>query len=539
MPTLNWVGKDEVLNHNPAYYTLEKKYTFNSKNNTSENMIIKGDNLLALKALLPQYENKIKCIYIDPPYNTGNENWVYNDNVNSPKIKKWLGEMVAKDDLSRHDKWLCMMLPRLKLLHRLLSDDGVIFISIDDKEQAHLRLLCDEVFGTENFITDIIWHKKDNASFLGGKIIKLTDHILMYQKSDDFLGTKDCEIDTNKHRELITKPSKISTRVFDKNFTIIENGKFTGTLKADLYGSEQFGMEILEDVEIENGIPKDNIKIKGKFCWSQETIDNEIKNGGRIEIKSIKGMKPVFYKNFGENIPFRPMRNLLSKKIEDNIATNNDAAEEIKDIFCGIPIFDYSKPSKLIFKLVSNITRNDKNSIILDSFAGSGTTAHAVLELNKKDGGNRKFILVEMEDYAENITAERVRRVIKGYGKEPENSATGGDFSFYELEDRLLLENGNLNEKVSIEKIREYIYFSETKEKCEQNNSDFLGECNGVAYYFIYKKDEITTLDFEYLVNLKKASSYVIYADVCVLSDETMMKYNITFKKIPRDIKKV
>ena len=161
------------------------------------------------------------------------------------------------------------------------------------------------------------------------------------------------------------------------------------------------------------------------------------------------------------------------------------------------------------------------------------------MELNKKDGGNRKFILVEMEDYAENITAERVKRVIKGYGKEPENSATGGDFSFYELGDRLLEENGNLNEKVSIEKIREYIYFSETKEKCEQNDSDFLGECNGVAYYFIYKKDDITTLDFEYLAKLKKASSYVIYADVCVLSDETMMKYNITFKKIPRDIKKV
>ncbi|MBR6611462.1 MAG: hypothetical protein IKK93_04380, partial [Campylobacter sp.] len=154
-------------------------------------------------------------------------------------------------------------------------------------------------------------------------------------------------------------------------------------------------------------------------------------------------------------------------------------------------------------------------------------------------GGNRKFILVEMEDYAENITAERVKRVIKGYGKEPESSATGGDFSFYELGERLLLENGNINESISSEKIKEYIYFSETKEKCEQNDSDFLGECSGVAYYFIYKKDEITTLDFEYLANLKKASSYVIYADVCVLSDETMMKYNITFKKIPRDIKKV
>lgn len=147
MPILNWIGKDEVINHNPAYHTLEKKYTFNSKNETSDNMIIKGDNLLALKALLPRFEGKIKCIYIDPPYNTGNENWVYNDNVNSKEIKKWLGEVVGKDDLSRHDKWLCMMLPRLKLLHRLLSDDGVIFISIDDNEMANLKLLCDEVFG--------------------------------------------------------------------------------------------------------------------------------------------------------------------------------------------------------------------------------------------------------------------------------------------------------------------------------------------------------------------------------------------------------
>ena len=144
MPSLNWIGKDEVINYNPPFHILNQKYTFNAEN--SDNMIIKGDNLLALKALLPKYENKIKCIYIDPPYNTGNENWVYNDNVNSKEIKKWLG-VVGKDDLSRHDKWLCMMYPRLKLLHRLLSDDGVIFISIDDNEMANLKLLCDEIMG--------------------------------------------------------------------------------------------------------------------------------------------------------------------------------------------------------------------------------------------------------------------------------------------------------------------------------------------------------------------------------------------------------
>lgn len=216
---------------------------------------------------------------------------------------------------------------------------------------------------------------------------------------------------------------------------------------------------------------------------------------------------------------------------------NSEASNELIDIFGENGVFDNPKPVRFLKEFLEK--NLPKNSIILDSFAGSGTTAHAVLELNKKDGGNRKFILVEMEDYAENITAQRVKRVIKGYGKEPESSATGGNFSFYELGDRLLEENGNINESISSEKIKEYIYFSETKEKCEQNDSDFLGECNGVAYYFIYKKDDITTLDFEYLANLKKASSYVIYADVCVLSDETMMKYNITFKKIPRDIKKV
>ena len=166
MPTLEWIGKDKVINHhqNVPYRVLEKKYTYNADN--SDNMIIRGDNLEALKSLLPQYEGKIKCIYIDPPYNTGNENWVYNDNVNDPKIKKWLGEVVGKEgeDLSRHDKWLCMMYPRLKLLQRLLANDGAIFISIDDNEQANLKLICDEIFGANNFVASIPWRKRTAKS---------------------------------------------------------------------------------------------------------------------------------------------------------------------------------------------------------------------------------------------------------------------------------------------------------------------------------------------------------------------------------------
>ena len=169
MPTLEWIGKDKVINHHQEvpFRVLERKYSFDEsgqheEDNGSENMIIRGDNLEALKALLPRYEGRIKCIYIDPPYNTGNEGWVYNDNVNDPKIKKWLGEVVGKEgeDLTRHDKWLCMMYPRLKLLQKLLAEDGVIFISIDDREQVLLRMICNEIFGESNFLAQFVWQKR-------------------------------------------------------------------------------------------------------------------------------------------------------------------------------------------------------------------------------------------------------------------------------------------------------------------------------------------------------------------------------------------
>ncbi|MBX9733108.1 MAG: site-specific DNA-methyltransferase, partial [Chitinophagaceae bacterium] len=189
----------------------------------------------------------------------------------------------------------------------------------------------------------------------------------------------------------------------------------------------------------------------------------------------------------------------------------------------------------------------DKNSIILDSFAGSGTTAHAVLNLNKQDGGNRKFILIEMEDYAETITAERVKRVIKGYipptpkGGANDAGGTGGSFDYYTLGETLFNEDGNLNEIVDEEKIREYVWFAETKEVYQkQEESYLLGAKNGTAYYFFYEKDSLTALDETFLRKLKtKASQYVIYADVCLLNEKLMDKYHIVFKKIPRDISKL
>ncbi|WP_187881320.1 site-specific DNA-methyltransferase [Helicobacter pylori] len=483
---LTWTGKGlaNALYSEPCQKQLKLQESFTPQNLASKhpgNAIIIGDNLDALKLLKFAYSEKIKMIYIDPPYNTGNDDFIYPDNFRQDyqKILREVGLMeidengkeIESESLKffknnqgskTHSGWLSFMLPRLKLARDLLKEDGVIFISIDDNECANLKILCDEIFGEDNFVACAVWHKKDNASFLGKDIIDLLEYVLIYKKSASFNGTRDCLIDTEKHRELITKPSKIGERIFKKDCCLIENGDFTGLLEKGSYGSKQFCMEILEDVEIICGIPKNDIKIKGRFCWTQSSLDNETLKGGRIEIKSIKGMKPIFYKNFDDSIPYRPMRNLLSKKIEKDVATNNDAANEIKEIFDNLPLFEYPKPSKLIKKFIRNVTATNSNDIILDFFAGSGTTAHAVMELNAEDKGNREFILVQIDeeikedksayDFCKNvlksakpvisdITIERVKRAAQKIIKSSKDSGLDLGFKVYTLQDKAQITN--------------------------------------------------------------------------------------------------
>ncbi|GAA9314124.1 site-specific DNA-methyltransferase [Helicobacter pylori] len=483
---LTWTGKGlaNALYSEPCQKQLKLQESFTPQNLASKhpnNAIIIGDNLDVLKLLKSAYSEKIKMIYIDPPYNTGNDDFIYTDNFRQDyqKILREVGlmeidengEEIESESLKffkntqgskTHSGWLSFMLPRLKLARDLLKEDGVIFISIDDNECANLKILCDEIFGEDNFVACAVWHKKDNASFLGKDIIDLLEYVLIYKKSASFNGTRDCLIDTEKHRELITKPSKIGERIFKKDCCLIENGDFTGLLEKGSYGSKQFCMEILEDVEIICGIPKNDIKIKGRFCWTQSSLDNETLKGGRIEIKSIKGMKPIFYKNFDDSIPYRPMRNLFSKKIEKDVATNNDAANEIKEIFDNLPLFEYPKPSKLIKKFIRNVTDTNSNDIILDFFAGSGTTAHAVMELNAEDKGNREFILVQIDeeikedksayDFCKNvlkstkpvisdITIERVKRAASKIIQSSKDSGLDCGFKVYTLEDKAQLTN--------------------------------------------------------------------------------------------------
>ncbi len=531
MPTLEWIGKDKVINHHQdvPYRVLERVYSFSAEGQTegdigSENMIIHGDNLVALKALLPMYEGRIKCIYIDPPYNTGNEQWVYNDNVNDPKMRKWLGEVVGREgeDLSRHDKWLCMMYPRLRLLQKLMDTvDGVIFISIDENEIANLKLICNEIFGSSNHVATIAWQKRYSRENRGA-IGDAHEYILVYAS----------DINRFKLIRNLVAMDEGQAQVY-KNPNNDPNGRWRGIpMTAQGYRPNQM-------YPITTPTGKVHYPPEGR-CWS--TIESEflkLLDQGRIYFGKDNSSQPNIIRYLSEVDGVVPW----TWWPHEEVGHTDEAKKEIYSIMGKVDSFDTPKPSRLISRILE--IASTKDSIILDSFAGSGTTAHAVLNMNKRDGGSRKFILVETEDYAESITAERVKRVISGYG---ENSGavegTGGDFSFFELGDVLLLADGNLNESVGAEKIRSYVYFMETKQTLPaptgEDNPYYLGTNNQTAYYFYYEPEAVTTLDDAFLATIRThAEGYLIYADILALSADDLRKYNIIYKKIPRDISRL
>lgn len=538
MPTLHWIGKEKIINHHldVPYRVLEHQYGFTEKGKQtsptqSGNMIIHGDNLEALKSLLPKYEGKIKCIYIDPPYNTGNEGWVYNDNVNNPKIKKWLGQVVGKEseDLTRHDKWLCMMYPRLKLLHKLLSDDGAIFISIDDNEQAPLKLMMDEIFGIKNFIGSFIINTTPNARDYG-HIGKMHEFSLFYAKNENRLITNLVPDEDKKFKYTDEISGYNIHPLYNSNVAFTPENRPNLYYPFYLYPSSKIEVDFYEIglVKKENSIevyPPKSVKDNVQFVW----------RWGKEKSLSELNKEIIGYKTGEEFRIVQKMRH--SSKVIRSLQlgkehTSRRGTAILEEIFSK-KTFSFPKPTELL-QLFTQIASN-ANSIILDSFAGSGTIAHAVLNLNKQDGGNRKFILIEMEDYAETITSERVKRVINGYS---DKEGTGGTFDYYELGKPLFNEENNLNEEIEIEKIREYVWFTETRTSQANGNGVYLGLHNDTAYYFIYKKNELTTLDYKTLAaHVKtKAERYIIYADNCLLPEAFMLLNNIEFKKIPRDI---
>ena len=653
MPELTWVGKEKVITHHldVPYHVLEHQYSYDeqgqhNEDNNSQNMIIHGDNLETLKSLLPKYEGKVDCIYIDPPYNTGNEGWIYNDNVNDPKIRKWLGEVVGKEgeDLSRHDKWLCMMYPRLRLLRRLLAAGGVIFISIDDVEAASLQLICDEVFGKSCFVSDISWQRTYSTRNDSKGVPIEVEHLLVYSRQPGWNPNKlerTAEMDAKYKNPDNDRAPWRSSDAFapggssHQGMVYAIQHPFTGDLIYPGIGNcwryqqdemlrifsgwTDYELRDIHDSEKRAevcGINPGEVKAGVQALMLSKPLDE-----ARADAQAIyeRGQWPRFY--FTKGGQGGIARKTYLDSVGGALPTNfwphevaghtDEAKKEIRAIFDGRVAFDTPKPTRLIERVLAVAT--DENSLVLDSFAGSGTTAHAVLNLNKADGGNRKFILVELGDYADSVTAERVRRAIAGYKDEQEEqvvlydqkltietikkganifdeaskvyeealtqdfkkvsrpkvvtsvngksataslqvvatrvhehdiSCTGGDFSYFELGDTLL-NNGLINLAIDTSKVKEYVWFIETGTSMVTNDSSnpyFLGSYDHIAYHLMYEPESVTTLNAQYLYSLTDAERgdiLIIYADMCVMSENELRKSNVIFKKIPRDVTKL
>jgi adenine-specific DNA-methyltransferase len=544
MPILNWIGKEKVVSHHQdvPFRILEKQYSFDPSGN-SGNKIIHGDNLEGLKSLLPEYEGRVKCIYIDPPYNTGNENWVYNDNVNHPKIKKWLGQVVGKEseDLSRHDKWLCMMYPRLKLLHKLLADDGVIFISLDETEIVNLRCMMDEIFGENNFVAQLILLCNPKGRSQDKYFSTNHEYVTVYSKTvkpkDSFSITKD-ETLVDKEYKFTDENGKF--RLLELRNTHREFSRQTRpNLFYPLYVNAKTGNVSIQqdDIYTDEIYPLWPDGFEGCWTWGKDLAKEDAK---LLTARKSKSRWKIFRKAYAVNTDGEGVKKKLFSILQDPRFYTEKGQIVFGEMFPGLNKNDFPQPKSvdLVKELLLTCTSDD--DIVLDSFAGSGTTGHAVLNLNKQDGGNRKFILLEMEDYAETITAERIKRVINGYaGKE----GTGGGFDFYTLGEELFTGEykEEINDRIGIERIKEYMWFSETRTSYVQPETPadpyYIGIKDNTAYYLIHDKDEAKALDYETISTIQvKASQYIIYADSCQLPIGFLQRHNIFFKKNPKDI---
>ncbi len=525
MAQLQFKGKTFVQNHHllVKYHELVpvRAKSLTARVTLHDNLIIHGDNLKALKALLPLYAGKIKCVCIDPPYNTGNEGWVYNDNVSSPMMQDWLGKVVDREDLTRHDKWLCMMMPRLKLLHDLLSPDGTIFVSIDDIEAARLRLLMDEIFGEERFIAQLCWksrQNKDNRNVTGVSIDH--EYVLCY-------GTKLRGADRNL--EQFSNPDNDPRGPWT-------SGNMVGLATEEARPNLHYDL-----IDPHTGITYKKPKLGWRY--DRARMRKLIEEGRILWPPDSKGRprQKVFLSELGQE--FTGYSSLVGR----DIFTRNGTAE-IEEIF-GERKFDFPKPSTLIQEFIAQST--DKDSVILDSFAGSGPTAQAVLEQNAEDDGNRRFILIECEDYADSVTAERIRRVIKGVPTSKDEAlkkGLGGTFSFFTLGKAIELESIlNGDGLPTYKELARYVFYTATgeefDEKAVNEKKHFIGESRNYQVFLFYEPDVTKlknlalTLDMaKSLPPLKKDKKRLVFAPTKYLDQEHLDQYRIDFAQLPFEI---
>jgi len=536
MPTLNWIGKEAVVNHHlqVPFHLLKDVPELGCGQPGDGNLIVEGDNLVALKALLPYYAGQVKCVYIDPPYNTGNEGWVYNDNVNSPVIREWLGKAVGGEGetLDRHDRWLCMMYPRLLLLKRFLRPDGSIWISMDDSEIALLRVLMDEIFGRERFIACNVWQKRysrENREAIGD----VHEYLLVYAMDPErFTATRNKVPLTEQQAKVYKNPNNDPKGPWRTIPITAQAGHAT---KAQFY-----------TITAPNG--KEFNPPPGN-CWrySREAFE-KLRSEGRIYFGKANNSQPTTIRYLSEVEGVVPW----TWWPHEDVGHTDEASKELLSLFPGGTAFNTTpKPSRLLERVLQIAT--DPGDLVLDSFAGSGTTGHAVLKLNQAapDREPRRFILVEIEPtIAREVTAERVRRVAEGYtnAKGGSVASVGGSFRYCVLGESLFDADGRIRETVSFADLARHVYFTETGEPLPRERvtkSPFLGACRGVGIYLLYNgilRDKRANggniLTRAVLGQLPTFDGpKVIYCAGCLLGRERLQSERIIIRQAPYEIK--
>lgn len=528
MPSLDWIGKKAVSEYfkEVPFHLLRANDTYSVGDSGSGNLLVHGDNLLALKALLPYYAGKVKCVCIDPPYNTGNESWVYNDNVSSPEIREWLGKAVGKEieDLSRHDKWLCMMYPRLVLLKQFLREDGIIFVHIDNNEFRYLSLLMDELFGAPNHIETIIWKKSYGGGSKSKHVVNLHEYIICYAKNKNNIPIMELPPDEKALKYYKYKDEKFEERGLYRLQPLATNSMDE---RPNLrYPIEWQGEEIWPEKQ---------------WQWAKERAFAARDNNDLVFAK--KGDKwTVSYKQYQKDAAGEERGSKVYSIIE-GIYTQQ-GTNQIKEMFGDGKAFSFPKPTKLTQLLLQLAT--DKDSIVLDSFAGSGTTGHALMALNQSDGGNRRFVLVEMEEtICAPVTAKRLETAINGYNDVP---PLGGGFRYCELGAALFNAEGKIDEQVTFADLAHHVFFIATGEPLPQGktfDSPFIGSANGIAVYLLYNgilKDKSAeggnVLTRKVLSTLPPyEGTRIIYGNGCLLGDSYLSQHSIIFRQVPYEVK--
>jgi len=532
MAELKFKGKKMVWNHHLSvpYHTLDEIEGLGYKTDKADgNIIVEGDNLPALKSLLPQYSGKIKCIYIDPPYNTGNEGWVYNDNVNSPLIKEWLGKQVGTDDMTRHDKWLSMMTPRLKIMRELLADSGCIMVSLDNNEFHHFRCLADEIFGEQNYVGNFIWRKKEGGGQTDSYFVTEHEYIVIYAKSELF-NWLDEEVD-------------IDDSSFNRED---DNGKYK------LVKLEKWGTGARKEDRPSMYFPIINPKNEKTYPIAPDGNDGRWRVGkARMEMLIEDDLIEWLDKD-GRLTPYEKVyfdsedtKVIKERSILYELANTGEASNELKEIFGEKDIFSNPKPSYLIQYLLTYTT--EEADYILDAFAGSGTTAQAVLELNEEDGGNRKFIMIQMPESSDkepdknickDITRERIVKVIEN---KLENKDVGFEYrKVGKPIDAETILSGQLPTFGQLAKYVFYLATGQTPEKEDISKEKYLaGKIGDTSVYLLYQDSleelQRMALTHEFAKELPKGKK-IIYAPACFLDDDYLSENDIRFVSIPYNL---